>query len=142
MMNYKTVLDALEALLRDNLTGYIITRNRQRNDDPNIAATNKGWIGIYRGNIEYEPARIGTGNNWDTKLYPKIEIQTASTKNETAEDKLNNAEQEILNLLDSNKKISNTVGMTNGYSIEYQVNTGVKDFYHLSAIITINAQSP
>lgn len=142
MINYKTVLDALEALLRDNLDGYTITRNQARNNDPNVASKNKGWIGIYRGAIDYESARIGSDMKWDAKLYPKIEIQTASPKNATAEDRLDDAEQEVLNLLDNNIKLSNTVGTTVGYSIDYQVNTSSDEFYHLSSIITINAKSP
>ena len=144
MIDYKAILDAIQTLLEDNLDGYTITRNEARNSDPNIASKGKGWIGIYRGSLKYEPGRVMTGSGrWDATMEPTVEIQTASGKSGAdAESRLQDAEYEILELLDANPKLSNTVGMTNGYSIDYQYNTEAEELYHLSSIITIHTKTP
>jgi len=144
MIDYKAILDAIQALLENNLDGYTITRNEPRNSDPNIAAKGKGWIGIYRGSLNYEPGRITTGaGRWNATMEPTIEIQTASGRSGAdAEAKLQDAEYEILELLDANPKLSNTVSMTNGYKIDYQYNSEAGELYHLSSIITIHTKTP
>jgi hypothetical protein len=134
MIDYKAILDAIQALLENNLDGYTITRNEPRNSDPNIAAKGKGWIGIYRGSLNYEPGRITTGSGrWNATMEPTIEIQTASGRS--------GADAEA-KLQDANPKLSNTVSMTNGYTIDYQYNSEAGELYHLSSIITIHTKTP
>ena len=140
MINFKTILDALESIFNDNLTGYTVTRNEPRNNDPDLAAKNKGWIGIYRGTMNYESHSIGS-IPWQVTVEPKIEIQCASARSgKDAEARLQDAESEVLTLLNANKKLNGTVEMTNGYVVDYEYNTDIEDMYHLAAIITIQAE--
>lgn len=139
MINFKDITQAIETLLNQNLTGYTITRNARRNSSPDIAAQNKGWIGIYRNAISYEP--YGTGSQkWMTKIAIDVEIQVANMESgEKTEDQLQDAEKEVLDLLTANKTIGGTVAMTNGYEINYEFNADEEIYFH-SAIITIRAE--
>lgn len=140
MINYKNITQGVETILNDNLSGYTITRNAERNVDPDIAARGKGWIGIYRGPLNYESHTIGT-TPWMAEINIKVEIQVASMKSgDDAEDKLQDAEKEIIDVLTANKKLNNTVDMTNGYEIDYEYNAD-EQIYHHAAIITIKAEA-
>ena len=140
MINLKTITAGVETILNAGLTGYTITRNEERNVDPNIAAQNNGWIGIYRGRLEYETYATGS-IPWMAHIEVKVEVQIASfTSGEDAEDKLQDAEKAVIDVLVANKKLNNTVDMTNGYSIDYEYNAD-EEIYHHAAIITIKAEA-
>jgi len=79
MINYKTITQGIETVLNANLTGYIITRNAERNEDPDVAARGNGWIGIYRGPVNYRSYSIGA-TPWLVEVNPRVEIQVASMK--------------------------------------------------------------
>ena len=149
MINLKLITQAVETLLKDNLgvinsqaskDGYTIERNAARNSDPNIAARGKGWIGIYRAKLSYKPLTL---NQWKANIDIDVELQVAHFKSgDIAEDMLQDGEQAILNVLTANKNLSGTVGMTNGYDIDYQYNTDVQHgLYHHAAVITIEAEA-
>lgn len=141
MINLATVTAAVKTLLSAGLTGYYVHRNAERNRDPNVAARGSGWINVTRGRIEYQP-RGGMGNTpWLAMIEIRVEIQTASMKSdEDAEDKLQAAEADVLDVLTENKKLGNTVDMTNGYSIAYEYNTQERVWHH-AAIITVMAEA-
>ncbi len=139
MINFKDITQGVEKLLKDNLNGYAIVRNEERNVDPSVATQGKGWIGIYRGSLDYETATIGN-IPWLVAIEIIVEVQAADMKSGAkAEDKLQDAEKEVLDVLVSDKKLNSTVEMTNGYSIEYEYNAD-KNIYHHSALITIHAE--
>ena len=141
MINIKTITQAIEALFNNNLTGYKVERNAVRNGDPSLASKS-GWIGIYRGRVNYEPA--GTPL-WAATIEIDVEVQCARYNTPgLAEDALTDAETEVLNLLNANKKLGNTVDTTLGYDIEYDYNVDVSQeqaaYFH-SSIITIRAEA-
>jgi len=69
-----------------------------------------------------------------------VEVQVADMgSGSEAEDRLQDAELEVLNVLTANKKLNATVEMTHGYSIEYEYNDDEHIYFH-SAIITIHAE--
>ncbi len=139
MINFKDITQGVEKLLKDNLNGYAIVRNEERNIDPSVATQGKGWIGIYRGSLDYETATIGN-IPWLVAIEIIVEVQAADMKSGAkAEDKLQDAEKEVLDVLVSDKKLNSTVEMTNGYSIEYEYNKD-EQIYHHSALITIHAE--
>jgi hypothetical protein len=139
MINFKDIMKGVEQLLNDNLSGYVITRNAERNVDPSIASQDKGWIGIYRGSLEYETVRIGN-IPYSVMIDIIVEVQVADFQSGAeAENKLQDAELEILTVLNKDKKLNATVEMTNGYSIEYEYNADEQVYFH-SALITIHAE--
>ncbi len=141
MINYKLITQAIKSILQDNLDNtYIITRNEERNVNPNVPLRKGKLINILRGSVSYEAYTLGT-TPWLVSIKPMIEIQISSMiSGEDAEDRLQDAEQEVMNVLTANKRLNNTIAMTNGYSIEYQYNQE-EQCYHHSAIITIETQA-
>lgn len=77
MIDYAQVTRAIESILKAGLTGYTIKRNPMQNTDPNVAARNKGWIGIYRGPLNYNSHTTGD-TPWLADIHPLVEVQAAS----------------------------------------------------------------
>lgn len=139
MINFKTITQKVQSIFDAGLNDYTITRNAERNADPNVAAKNKGWIGIYRDSIDYNPHTTGS-TPWLANVNIRVELQVASFRSgEDAEDKLQDGEKEIMDLLNANKNIGGTVGMTMGYNIKYEYNVESQIYWHAS-IITLKTE--
>ncbi len=139
MINFKNITQAVETIFNDNLNDYTVTRNAERNVDPGLAAKNSGWIGIYRGSIVYDTVSTGA-SPWLAEVDIKVEVQVASIKSgDDAEDRLQDAEQAVMNVLNDNKTLSGTVTMTVGYTIDYEYNADNAIYWHAS-IITLKTQ--
>lgn len=143
MINLKTITQAIEAILKAGLSGYTITRNAERNTSLDVAARGNGWIGIYRARVNYSTLTTG---RWLTNIEIDVELQVAHVGgrngNEIAEDKLQDGEKAILDILTANKKLDSgsgpTVDMTNGFQIEYEYNAEeAQGIYHHASIITL-----
>ena len=138
MINLKNITQAVETLLKASVTGAVtIERNPMRNDDPSRAVA--GWIGIYRGSMDYQPH--ATGKNWLAIVDILVEIQAASHESgEDAEDKLMDLEKQVIDILNANPGLSGTVQIPMGYSVEYQYNADDEAgmAFH-AAIITIHS---
>lgn len=135
------ITKAVEDLINDNLTGYTVTRNKQRNEDPNLAAKGSGWIGIWRGDRSYVPHTTGA-TPWLVNLDIIIEIQYASwTDADVVEDRLMDAEKEIMDILNDNRTLSGTVLMTGGYSVIDNKNETEEGVYFQASVITLKAQA-
>ena len=136
MINMKDITGAVKSILEQNLQGYTIVRNAQRNMDPNIAAKNNGWIGVYRGSLDYSPHTCGGNNPYMAEIEVVIEVQAASMKSGAdAEDRLQDAEEAVMDVLNDNKKLNGTVNQNMGYGIEYEFNAD-ETIWHHAAIIT------
>jgi hypothetical protein len=139
MIDLSKITKAVQEMLESSLVGYVIVRNEPRNEDPNVAASGKGWIGIYRGSNNYSPRTTGS-RPWGAVVEVIVEVQTASMRSgEEAEDRLQAAEQEVMNVLDADKKLKETVDMTVGYEINYDINAS-SQMYYQAAIITVKAE--
>lgn len=136
MINFKDITQAIETLLKASVTGAVtIERNPMRNDDPSRAVA--GWIGIYRGSLSYEPH--ATGKNYLAMVDVLVEIQSASHQSgDDAEDKLQDLEKQVIDILNANPTLSGTVHVPFGYEVEYQYNADDEINFH-AAIITIHA---
>jgi hypothetical protein len=117
--NFKAITKAIEALLVENLDGGVmVTRNKELNTDPNEMVN--GWIGIYRHTRNLEPHTLGSASPWMGELVIDIVCQAARMDSEdAAEDALDDLEQAVLKVFNDNKKLSNTVDMTNGMELVY-----------------------
>ena len=140
MINLSEITAAVENLLKSGLSGYSIHRNAARNTNADLAARGSGWINVMRGSVDYRAHSIGD-LPWMASIQVTVEVQAASMSSaEDAEDRLQNAEKAVLDVLTGDKKLGNTVDMTNGYSIKYEYNAQEK-IYHHAAIITIKAEA-
>ena len=140
MIDYSQITAAIKSILEAELDStYLITRNEERNVNPNLPQRKGKYINISRGSVSYTAHVIGN-TPWLVTVRPKIEIQVASMiSGENAEDILQDAEKAVLDVLTANKKLNNTVAMTNGYDIEYEYNAN-EQIYHHASIITIIAE--
>jgi len=146
IFNLKIVTQAVEDLLKKNLSGYTIERNVPRNTDPNKAARDKGWIGIHKGETRYEPHT--TGNSpYLVSIDIMVEIQAAGRDGADVEDRLEDAVQEVAGvLLDRQKNptglnLNRTVQFVEGFDVERDMNEDGPDIHWQAAIITIHAKA-
>lgn len=141
IINFKNITQAIETLLNNNTTGtYLIERNHERNGDPNKAMVNNGWIGIYRDSLTYNSHTTGS-SPWLVDVAVRIEIQIASMlSSDDCEDKMEDAVNDVLTVLNANKKLSDSVLMTNGFNISYEINAEHREVWYHAAIITLNAE--
>jgi hypothetical protein len=141
MIDINDITKAIETKLNDGLTGYTIERNVRRNVDPNRAADNKGWLGVYRGSLKYEPLTIGA-RPWIANITASIETQYASFggDNTNVEKQLGDNEAEILAVLEADRTIGGVVAMITGYNISYEVNDDSDEICYQATIIEVEAQ--
>lgn len=139
MVNLKAITQAVETLLNAGLTGYQIERNPMRPSEPWKASVNTAWVGIYRGDTDYEGHSIGA-MPWLANINIIIEIQVASALSaDDCENRLLDAEKAVIDVINSNRTLSGTVDMVIGYSVNYEVNADSRTYYQ-AAIITVRTQ--
>lgn len=143
MINFKNITQALETLLTQNVgDDYVIERNPVRPADAFKVMRDgkKGWIGIYRGTIRYNPYASGSAP-YLAEIRFTLEIQVASVKSaDDCEDKLCDAEKTIIDLLETDRKagkIGGYVDNITGYEIEYEMNEDNATYYQAALITPI-----
>jgi hypothetical protein len=141
ILNYSDITKAIESILRQKLKGYVITRNERKNTDPNVCLiAGTGWIGIYRGSIDYS-AYVISSRPWLVDPAPIVNVQVVSKlSGSDAEDRLQAAEEEVVNALDADRSLKNTVSTVLGYSMEYDYNSTNEIYFH-GVNIKIKAQT-
>ena len=139
MVDMKVITSAVKALLVANFSDCTIVRNARRNVDPNTAAQGDGWMGVYKGGVEYTP--LTTGRYFQSDIEVVVEIQKADFQNLGAkvEDELEVLVQSALEVFTAEPTLSGTVDSTMGYDVDYDINTD-NEVYIYSALITISAQ--
>ena len=140
IVNYSDITKGIESILLQHLKGYVITRNERKNTDPNVCMeAGTGWIGIYRGPVDYEAHTIGS-RPWMASPEPFINLQVVSNlSGDDAEDRLQDAEEEVVNALETDRTLNNTVDYVMGYSMDYEYND-LENIYHHGVNIKIKAQ--
>ena len=142
MIDYGAITAAIKTLLVDNLgDDYTITRNEPRNVDPNRPLEKpKGLINITRGPMGMAAHTTGA-RPWLATIQPIIEIQVSSMlSGEDAEDKLQDAQVDVMTIIGANLKLGNTVEMTNNFGFNYQYKDDDQIYFH-SVQITLTCQS-
>lgn len=131
ILDCSDVTDALESLLSRKLTGFIITTNEKKNTDPNIClGPGEGWIGIYMNTEDYAAHVIGN-RPWLLDLEPFINIQVASlVSGRDASKRLQKAKEKVINVLETDRTIGNTVDMILGYSMDYEYNDAQEIYFN------------
>lgn len=141
IINFKEITQAVQTLLKDELKGkYSVQRNAEIESDPNVVARFDAWIGVYRKKVKYDP--LTTGNApWLATPEVDVFIQIADMHSgESAEDKLQDAEQAVMDVLNANRKLKDTVGQTVGYGMEYEIDKKGDVYFH-SVLITIRTEA-
>lgn len=129
-INISDITKAIEKLLKDNLSGFTVTRNYPLNESAGTAAQPEAWVGIYRANVDHEPYAMP--NRWKSIPTIAIVVQVASIRPEFSdlEDKHEAAIKKVLDVLLDNTadsagrsgtNLRNTVNMINDIRIEYEI---------------------
>lgn len=138
MINASTITEATQALLVAGLgANYTITRGQYVNMDYEKTP----WVGIYRGDLNYDPETLGRGmNSWKAEFTIRILVQSSnmSSDHEKAENELEAYIKEILDVIMADKTIGNTITMITGVSIVYSYNeSSSEDIYFQNAEIQL-----
>lgn len=137
MLNMSQITAAVANILQP-LPNYIIERNPLAPPESGKAAKARAWVGVYRGQVTYTPARIG-GASKDADLEIILELQAVSLKSPAeAEDKLSLAEKEILETLSASRNLNNTVSFIKSYNVEYGLSKNGGAYFQ-TAVITLAA---
>ena len=145
MKDLSIILKAVEQILNNATLGYYIERNPSGDiDDAELTAENKGWIGVIKDALNYTPLRMASGTaRFGIKGSVLVIVQVIDMESqEKADEKLTAAEQEIIEVLAdaANLKLPYnevpTVGMIDGFSVEYETKSEDSAFYQ-AAIITL-----
>jgi len=146
MLNYKNITQATETLLKAQLSDdYLIERNTKRPESSYFPAQKDGWIGIYRKPRIYEAAYITSNQPWMVQIQLSVEVMVVSTLSaEDCEDKLMDAENDVLTSLASRetayRNLGGTVAHIKGYEVEDTLDEQDDQRYFQGITITILAE--
>lgn len=143
MKDLSLIMKAIEQAINNDTAGYYVERNPVRDiEDAELPAENKAWVGILKGDLNYTPYRMTTGPaRFSVKGSVLVIVQVVDMESqEKADEKLTEAEKEILEVLAdaSNLKLpyngEATVGMIDGFFVEYESKSDSSAFYQASII--------
>lgn len=141
MINVSTITAQIEEWLEDDpeLAGTTVERGEFVNEDPGRAS--KGWIGIYRQGVDYEPRHMGTGpNNYEGELEFIVLVQQTNIKSGAlCEDALEGLVKKVLDRVVQLPK--DYIDHFPNITIEYTYQeTDRKTMYFQGALITFTAE--
>lgn len=115
-LKFSDITTAVAEQLRASVP-YLVERGEYVNADPGIAVD--GWVGVYRGALEYAPHTIaGRAFNVTGDVIVIVQAASAASGGD-AEDMLELFLQKVIDGLESDKTFGGTVTILTGYSIEY-----------------------
>lgn len=141
MINVSTITKQIVEWLEDgsDFDGYTVTRSEFVNEDAGQAT--KGWIGVYRRSVNYDPRNLGTvPNNYEGTLIFDIVVQrTHMVSGCEAEDAL---EVSVKNVLDRVVQIPRTyIDHFSDIFVEYTyLESERTTLYFQGALITFTAE--
>lgn len=139
-INMSTIAQQIERVLTDDrrTASSTITRSETVNNDPNQAT--KGWVGIYRSGIKYDPRSLGRGgHNYRGELTIFLVCQkTSIDSGADAEEELEELIVNVLSVILDNPEIRGSIGMLNAFEVVYSYNrTKEKTAYFQEAVIKL-----
>ena len=141
MINASTIMAQIQEWLEDdpNLDGFVVERSEIVNEDAGKAS--RGWIGLYRRTVDYDPRNLGVSpNNYHGELQFVVFVQRAvMSSGSAAEDAL---EEDVKNVLDRLVQLPRTyVDTFTDLVIEYTYQEAERQtLYFQGALINVTAQ--
>jgi len=144
MINLSIITKALQDQLNNNvqireiLNGQEVVRGELINMDVNRTP----WIGVYRGNVKYEPRTLGSMNNWEASPSVKVIIQAVHLESaEQCEVDLEGYVQNVLDAVIADTTIGGTIDMITSYDVEVgYIETDRSTISFQGASITFNME--
>ena len=142
MINVAEITAALQTQLQDHVLLRDFKVSVQRGEYLNVDASLTPWVGIYKGNVEFDPRTLGRGaQNWSAQVHLDIVVQAHGDGGAAAEDKLGDAVQRVISAMLEDLTFRGTVEMVKKYTVEFtyqRTDTSTLDFQ--TAIISVQAE--
>ena len=141
MINVATIMEQFRTWLAEDpaLDGFTVSRADVVNQDAGLAT--KGWIGLYRRNVNYDPRNLGVPpNNYRGSLTFSMIIQKSNLKSGSdAEDDLEVATKAVIDRL---VQVPRTyVDHFSDIVVDYTyIESQRTTMYFLAALVTMTAQ--
>lgn len=137
MIDSDLILSALQQQLNDNVIVAniaVVRKMEYVNELPNFCP----WACVYKGKEGFKPRSLGR-NAWETTQNFRIVVQEASLiSGEECATKLNKFIRAIIDAINNDTTLSNTVDMLNEFDIEYgYVETDRPTLFFQTAIISL-----
>lgn len=118
MIHVDSVTSALYGLLSGDpvltSSGFVVEEGETLNRDINHTP----WVGIYHGNLTVEPHTLGGSQPWEGNLELFIFVQEGSHRSgREVTHRLNRAQSAVLDVLNANKTLGDSVLMLTGMEI-------------------------
>jgi len=140
-------LSVITKALQDQLNGNIVIRELLgkdvvRGEMINMDINETPWIGVYRGNVSYEPRTLGSMNNWEASPTVKVIVQAGNMQSaEQCEIDLESYVQKVLDAVIADTTIGGTIDMINSYDVEAgYIETDRSTIHFQGASITFNME--
>jgi hypothetical protein len=146
MINYKSITQGAETVLVAQLSDrFTIERGPKRPEGDWIPALHDGWIGIYRLPRTYTAAYVTSNDPYMLAVQLAVEVRVVSAKSaEDCEDKLLDAEKDILDALTNTdvayKNLAGTIGHFVSFDVEDTLDEQDDQRYYQGITITVNAE--
>ena len=144
MINFNKITKALETILNSNIevsefmNKKLVVVGEVINYDPNETP----WIGIYRGEVDYEPRTLGSMNNWEA--FPSIRVVVQAADFESAykcEEDLEGYVKKIIEAVLQDTTIGGTVDIVTKFKVEQgYIETDLPSTHFQGASITFNME--
>lgn len=140
MIKASVITKAVYTMLKKGLSDdYTV----QRSEYINVDADKCPWVGVYRGEMVYDPRTLGAGvNNWRAEFKVRIVIQAASFKSgEKVEEDLEEYIKAVLDIINADPRLDGTVAMVRGISVNYSFNIEESEsLYYQNAEIELTTE--
>jgi len=119
MIKVNTITKAVETMFRTDpeFNTFTIERSDWVNENPSVCP----WLGIYRGNIDYNPETLGNGPDYWTGLMTlRLVVQAANYESGAAsEDELETYVEAVISKILTDTTLRGVVDMVNEVNVTY-----------------------
>jgi len=144
MINLSVITKALQEQLNSNIQVRDILGSREvvRGELINMDVNMTPWVGVYRGNVKYEPRTLGSMNNWEALPSIRVIVQASHLSSaEQCEIDLEGYVQKILDAVIDDTTLGGTVDIITSYDVEVgYIETDRSTVHFQGASITFNME--
>ena len=136
-INESVILDAIENIIESDLTVRSFNPEIVRTEVISSDNSRSRWVCVVPGELSYYPVGSNMGFRYDPIVF--VQAITHMTGRQT-EIELNNLVSAIINAIDRDKGLNNTVAHILGYNVAKSFNTKNESQFKQEAIITISCE--
>ena len=141
MITVSDVTKAVETAFNNDplFTTFTIERSEFVNENPSLCP----WLGIYRGDITYDPETLGLGDDaWEGRMVLRLVAQATNfNSGAEAEDQLEDYVNKIITKMLGDTTLAGTIDMITGIKVSYSyIAEEEETIYFQAAIIELTLE--